>query len=662
MSARSQAAASSSISPAHRRRSRRPGAGTRPRAAPTGSPPRRPAAPPASPPRRPARWSPADCRRVAAVQALQRVGGQRHPRPPLRQLRRRLAIEPLQRQRRQARRTPDRDCAPPTTSATGSAISRRAANPIAAAEARSTHCASSTSTTTGRSSAWAAISASVAAPTANRSSLPPPSMASARRHRPRLRRRDTVERRQRRAQQLEQAGERDVGLRLDAAHAQHRHLLGALGRVVEQPRLADARPRRPVRGRRSSPCGRWPAARRASEAWCRGRSASGPAGLPSLGGGPGASAAAAAVASVATPSPTGKAPPWRSVRQQRPIDEDKLNAFVFKAVEELGATLNAALVVMGDRLGLYKQMAADGPVTAVRPGRPHVDGRAVRPRVAERPGGRRLRRVRPRHPHATRCCPSRRWRWPTSRARRSCPAPSRSPPAWCATPRRSRPRPAAVPASAGTSTTTTCSTAASGSSGPGYNANLVSTWLPALEGVVAKLETGATVADIGCGHGASTILMARVVPAPRPSPASTTTTSRSRPPASGPPRPASATACSFQTAPASAYPRRAVRPGHDVRLPARHGRPGRRRPPRVPLARPGRHLDGRRAARRRPRGGQPEPGRTRVLRVLDPPLHARLAVPGGRPRARHAGRRGAHPRRRHGGRLHAVPPRRPRRR
>lgn len=47
---------------------------------------------------------------------------------------------------------------------------------------------------------------------------------------------------------------------------------------------------------------------------------------------------------------------------------------------------------------------------------------------------------------------------------------------------------------------------------PGYNANLVSTWLPALDGVVAKLERGATVADVGCGHGSSTIVMARAFP------------------------------------------------------------------------------------------------------------------------------------------------------
>jgi SAM-dependent methyltransferase len=47
---------------------------------------------------------------------------------------------------------------------------------------------------------------------------------------------------------------------------------------------------------------------------------------------------------------------------------------------------------------------------------------------------------------------------------------------------------------------------------PGYIANLVSTWLPALEGVVPKLEKGAKVADVGCGFGASTIIMAKAFP------------------------------------------------------------------------------------------------------------------------------------------------------
>jgi SAM-dependent methyltransferase len=47
---------------------------------------------------------------------------------------------------------------------------------------------------------------------------------------------------------------------------------------------------------------------------------------------------------------------------------------------------------------------------------------------------------------------------------------------------------------------------------PGYRASLVSSWLPALEGVVPRLEQGAKVADIGCGHGASTVVLAQAFP------------------------------------------------------------------------------------------------------------------------------------------------------
>ena len=48
---------------------------------------------------------------------------------------------------------------------------------------------------------------------------------------------------------------------------------------------------------------------------------------------------------------------------------------------------------------------------------------------------------------------------------------------------------------------------------PGYNAHLVAEWIPALDGVEAKLRAGARVADVGCGHGSSTVLMAEAYPA-----------------------------------------------------------------------------------------------------------------------------------------------------
>ena len=50
---------------------------------------------------------------------------------------------------------------------------------------------------------------------------------------------------------------------------------------------------------------------------------------------------------------------------------------------------------------------------------------------------------------------------------------------------------------------------------PGYQAHLVPEWIPALDGVEDKLRSGATVADVGCGHGASTIIMAEAFPESR---------------------------------------------------------------------------------------------------------------------------------------------------
>ena len=49
---------------------------------------------------------------------------------------------------------------------------------------------------------------------------------------------------------------------------------------------------------------------------------------------------------------------------EEPLDEQRLMSFVFRAVDEVGATLNAALVVLGDKLGWYEALAERGPMTA----------------------------------------------------------------------------------------------------------------------------------------------------------------------------------------------------------------------------------------------------------------------------------------------------------
>ncbi len=191
---------------------------------------------------------------------------------------------------------------------------------------------------------------------------------------------------------------------------------------------------------------------------------------------------------------------------------------------------------------------------------------------------------------------------------------------------------------------------------PGYNANLVPSWLPALDGVVEKLERGAKVADLGCGHGSSTILMAQAFPnstfvGP------TTTPARSRPPASARRRPASAIASRFEQAPAANHPGS----GYDLvtMFDCLHdmGDPvGAARHVRDVLAPDGTWMIVEPNAGDRDRG-QPQPRRARLLRVLDAAVHAGVALAGGRARARRAGRRGADPRRRHRRRADQVPPR-----
>ena len=67
-------------------------------------------------------------------------------------------------------------------------------------------------------------------------------------------------------------------------------------------------------------------------------------------------------------------------------------------------------------------------------------------------------------------------------------------------------------ASAGAISRSACSAPSGRFFRPGYHNNLVASWLPALDGVAAKLERGASVADVGCGHGFSTVIMAKAFP------------------------------------------------------------------------------------------------------------------------------------------------------
>src|SRR3954468_13065685 len=188
------------------------------------------------------------------------------------------------------------------------------------------------------------------------------------------------------------------------------------------------------------------------------------------------------------------------------IDGAKLEQFVFRAVDEVGATLNAALVVMGDKLGLYKALAGAGPLT---PGelaeRTGTAERYVREWLNQQAAG----------GYVEYDPESGRYTLPPEQALALTDSES----------------PAYLPgffqiALGSVIDSPRIAEAAETGAGvgwhqhnhhvfdgcerffrPGYNANLLGSWLPALDGVVEKLEQGALVADVGCGHGSSAVLV-----------------------------------------------------------------------------------------------------------------------------------------------------------
>jgi SAM-dependent methyltransferase len=197
--------------------------------------------------------------------------------------------------------------------------------------------------------------------------------------------------------------------------------------------------------------------------------------------------------------------------EERPLDLAKLEQFVFRAVDEVGATLNTALVVMGDRLGLYRALAGAGPLTpAELADRTGTAERYVREWLsAQAAGG-----------YVDYDPDSGRFTLPPEQALALTDEES----------------PAYLPgffqiALGSVHDSPRIAEAARTGEGvgwhdhvhdvhegcerffrPGYNTNLVPSWLPALDGVVEKLERGGSVADVGCGHGASTIVMAKAFP------------------------------------------------------------------------------------------------------------------------------------------------------
>jgi SAM-dependent methyltransferase len=193
------------------------------------------------------------------------------------------------------------------------------------------------------------------------------------------------------------------------------------------------------------------------------------------------------------------------------FDQAKLEKFMGQALGELGAGMNAALVIIGDKLGLYKAMAGAGPMSSTELAqKTGTTERYVREWLsAQAAGG-----------FVTYDAATKRFTLPDEQALALAveDSPAYLPGAYqvIASVLKDEPRiTEAFRTGAGVGWHEHCADLFQGTERffrPSYATNLISSWIPALGGVEAKLKAGAKVADVGCGHGASTILMATAYP------------------------------------------------------------------------------------------------------------------------------------------------------
>ncbi len=193
------------------------------------------------------------------------------------------------------------------------------------------------------------------------------------------------------------------------------------------------------------------------------------------------------------------------------VDETKLNQFIGQMLGDLGGALSVSLVRIGDRLGLYKALQANGPTTSIelsakaniaeRYAREWLSHQAASGYVSYDPADGRFTLppeqamvfAKPDSPVymqggfdlATAMMENQSLIEPVFRTGKGVAWGHQSQCLFCSAGRFFR---------------------------PGYHNSLVASWLPALDGVVAKLQRGATVADVGCGHGFSTVMMAKAFP------------------------------------------------------------------------------------------------------------------------------------------------------
>jgi 2-polyprenyl-3-methyl-5-hydroxy-6-metoxy-1,4-benzoquinol methylase len=196
----------------------------------------------------------------------------------------------------------------------------------------------------------------------------------------------------------------------------------------------------------------------------------------------------------------------------RPINEEKMHAFLGKVVGDFGAALSSALVYIGQNLGLYKAIAADGPVTpAELAQKTSTNERYIREWLINQGAGGYVE-------------------YDPASGRFSL-----SPEQAVALTDEASPffvGGGFYVVKAMTAAVSRIEDAFKNGGGmlwgehdpdlfvgterffrPGYAAHLIASWIPSLTGIEEKLKAGAKVADVGCGHGSSTIIMAQAYPA-----------------------------------------------------------------------------------------------------------------------------------------------------
>jgi len=193
------------------------------------------------------------------------------------------------------------------------------------------------------------------------------------------------------------------------------------------------------------------------------------------------------------------------------VNESKLNEFMGKALGDMGAAMNTALILLGDRLGLYKAMAGAGPMTPAEvAAKTGTAERYVREWLsAQAAGG-----------YVTYDAATQTFTLPDEQAMALAVenSPVFIPGAYQIIAAAVLDEPIireAFKTGKGVGWHEHNCNLFEGTERffrPGYSAHLVSEWIPALDGVEAKLKRGAKVVDVGCGYGASTILMAQAYP------------------------------------------------------------------------------------------------------------------------------------------------------